>query len=109
MPDENPEILKNVEEKDPEEQVAPQSTKLFDAKKIFEEIKARFAKLEKIKNYIPLKTYNLIFDRLKKEEKEIQDRLTKKSVEVAKENKPQILPKAFFEESLMKVKSIRIE
>jgi hypothetical protein len=109
MSDENPEILKSVEEKQPEADDTEQSPKLFDAKAILALIKKRYEKLEKIKDNIPLKTYSSVLEKLHREEKDTTATLSKKNVEVAKENRPQALPKAFFEEVTMKAKVIRID
>ena len=55
----------------------------------------------------------LVFDqiaaKLKSEAERLTAQLTEKKKEVAKQNREQALPKSFFEQRFMKVKSIRID
>ena len=71
-------------------------------------ILARFEKLEKIKGYISLKTYDWISDKLKLEKLFLESKAIEKEMQTAQENLPQALPKIFFELKSLKPKNIRI-
>jgi hypothetical protein len=105
------EKIKKVENKDEplrivdfSESVAKPDRALISAK-----IKARREKLEKIKSFIPLKTYNQISEKLQAEEEALAKKLAAREKQAEKENEFSILPKIFFEQKYLKPKGIRID
>ncbi len=104
------EHLKEPEQKqeNTEQHVDPNPT-LFDAEKYRRLVKIRLEKLESIKPFIPLKTYNLIAEKLNLESQALKKTITAKEQQAHIQNQEQSLPKAFFELHLMKPRSIRID
>lgn len=74
-------------------------------------IKQRREKLEKIKPLVPLKTYNLLEEKIENEERAFSSHLRQKETEDFKTEaeKSQALPKAFFEQKFLNTKTIRID
>ncbi|MEK7651962.1 MAG: hypothetical protein AAB351_02025 [Patescibacteria group bacterium] len=104
------ELLKEPEQKqeNSNEHVEAQSSS-FDANKYQRLIKIRLEKLESIKQFIPLKTYNLISEKLHSESQTLNKTITVKQKQAQIQNQEQSLPKAFFELQLMKPRTIRID
>lgn len=74
-------------------------------------IAQRRQKLESIKAFISLKTYNLILEKIENEEKSLTAQLQKAEALRKQQNAEQMqsLPKAFFEQEFLNPKAIRIE
>lgn len=74
-------------------------------------ITQRRQKLESIKSFISLKTYNLILEKLESEEKTFAAQLQKIDALRKQQSmeQQQSLPKTFFEQEYLNPKSIRIE
>jgi len=104
------ELLKEPEQKQENtDQHVDSNQTGFDADKYKRLIKIRLEKLESIKPFIPLKTYNLIAEKLNFENQALNKTITVKQQQEQIQNQDQSLPKAFFELHLMKPKSIRID
>ena len=71
-------------------------------------ISKRKHKLEQIKNYISLKTYHLINEKLEAEERLVLTSMQIKEKEQQKREQPQSMPKVFFEQKFLKPRLIRI-
>lgn len=104
------EVLKKIEERGFSTQESDDgSFSLPDRKSIIAKIKQRREKLEKIKQFISLKLYHQIADKLIHEESLIDQKLEEKEKEIVIKNTPQSLPKTFFEQKHLPAKTIRIE
>ena len=70
---------------------------------------ARREQLEKIKQFIPLKTYTAIAERLEAEAaRALRTVRAFSRAEQCARNAPQVLPREFFEERSLPVRSVRI-
>ncbi len=106
----NTEQLKNIEAKDnlPQENAdnQPLGQDFDNVKKL---IDLRRQKLASIKPFIALKTYNLIADKIEREEQALHDSMKRRKLETARLNQKQSLPKEYFELTYLKPKIIRID
>jgi hypothetical protein len=104
------ELLKKTEEKKdlPLEELASSAISL-DNERIKTLINVRKQKLEAIRNFISLKLYGQLTSKLELEEKNLLEKMDLKKKEVDKQNREQSLPKSFFEQRYMKIKTIRID
>jgi hypothetical protein len=105
----NNEKLKNIEEKDYTPLSSFDHATTFDYAKIKGIIEQRVEKLAMIKDFISLKTYHFLEDKVAQEMKILESRAKQKAVESEESNKQQALPKAFFEKRTLRAKSIRID
>ena len=80
-----------------------------DRKRIEAQIRSRQEKLEKIKNFISLKTYNFLLEKLQKEQQLLAEKLAIKEKHIEKENEFSAMPKVFFELKSLKPKNIRAD
>lgn len=80
-----------------------------DRQKIAEKIKQRKEMLESIKEFIPLKTYHLIEEKLEYEKQKIENKVSVKERDLLAQSLPQKLPKGLFEQRHLRLKSIRID
>jgi len=105
------EKINKVEAKEKEFEVLefPGAEILPDRKRIQAQINSRKQKLEKIKSFLALKTYNLLSEKLQREEDLLAQKLSAKEKQVQKENEFSPMPKIFFEQKSLKPKAIRIE
>lgn len=71
-------------------------------------IDSRRQKLEKIKEFISLKTYHIIDEKLHREIKALSDHAKAKKQLASAELKEQNMPKVFFEQKFLRPKLIRI-
>ncbi|GAC1414154.1 MAG: hypothetical protein NVSMB66_7160 [Candidatus Doudnabacteria bacterium] len=106
----NPEELKKSEEKKEVilEEIVP-SPILINSERISALVKIRSAKLQAVKPFISLKLYQQITMKLQNEEHQLVKEEQVKSKEAEKQNREQTLSKSFFEQRLMKIKTIRID
>jgi|GEM_PF-3806488 len=105
------EALKKIEPKQDSEQSGQnQAQALFlpDRKKIEQLIARRQDKLEQIKSYIPLKTYNALREKLALEQQQIAQKIDSKERQIKQNSRAQTLSKVFFEQRPLKTKTIRI-
>ncbi len=104
------ELLKQPEIKDEKnaEEQTPSPISL-DQNRIQALIKIRLEKLQAVRSFISLKLFDQISAKLKEESVRLTSQLTEKKKEIAKQNREQALPKSFFEQRFMKIKSIRID
>ncbi len=104
------ELLKQPETRD---EAQPEQTAgspvSFNYDRVRALIKLRREKLESIKNFINLKIYNFIADKIESEEQRLDAAIVQKKSETAKQNQTQALPKAFFEQAYLKIRNIRID
>ena len=105
----NNEKLKNIEEKDYTPLSSFDHASTFDYTKIKGIIQSRKEKLLKIKEYISLKTFHYLEDKISREMKMLESRAKQKAKESEEINRQQALPKAFFEKRQLKSKVIRID
>ncbi len=104
------ELLKPTEEK-PEapKEDATSSPVNIDKNRVEVLLKIRREKLSAVKPFITLKLHDQILDKIEKESIGLSKQIEEKKVEAAKLNREQSLPKAFFEQRYMKIKTIRID
>lgn len=69
----------------------------------------RKKQLSRVKNYIPLKTYHLLEEKVQSEEKQLLARLGFEEKKQAERDLPQTMPKIFFEQRYLKPRTIRID
>ena len=101
------ETLKATEQKNNQTQaINPVSLKI-DYRHTQEILANRFAKLEKIKFEIPLKTYDLILEKLQNEKQLLEDKVQNADATAQRDNAPQSLPKSYFEKRPLKKKLIK--
>lgn len=72
-------------------------------------IKERFGKLEKVRPFISLKMYDATKEKLEREALIAHGSMETRAKENEKREKPQILPKPFFEQRTLSKKPIRID
>jgi hypothetical protein len=107
--DETPEKLQSVEEKSALEQAVFNESPVADFKKAKTIVNSRRKKLESIKDLIARKTYHLLTEKLDDEENQITKKMSESKQEAEIMNRPQALPKTFFEKRSLKRKNIRID
>ncbi|MDB4939580.1 MAG: hypothetical protein JWO40_5 [Candidatus Doudnabacteria bacterium] len=104
------ELLKKTEEhKDLNQEQQTSAAITIDSEKVKTLVKVRKEKLEAVKPFISLKLYQQLALKLKSEEEYLLGELESKSKEAAKQNREQGLPKSFFEQRHLKIKTIRID
>jgi len=106
----NEELLKQpeIKEEHNNEEQTPSPISL-DQNRIQALIKIRQEKLQAVRSFISLKLFDHITVKLKEEAQRLTSQLTEKKKEIAKQSREQALPKSFFEQRFMKIKSIRID
>ncbi|MBU6447751.1 hypothetical protein KGQ24_02850 [Patescibacteria group bacterium] len=104
------ELLKDIEERDMKPRDDADNLPLgHDFDHVQKLIDLRKQKLASIKPFIALKTYNIIADKIEREEQELHDAANRKKAETARLNQKQSLPREYFELAYLKPKIIRID
>ena len=80
----------------------------IDRTKILALVEQRKKKLESIKQFIPLKTYNALREKLSGEAAGLNQKIQQKQRQIQSDNQEQALPKVFFEQKFLKPKAIKI-
>ena len=80
----------------------------IDRTKILALVEQRKEKLESIKQYIPLKTYNALREKLSGEAAALTEKIQQKQRQIQSDSQEQALPKVFFEQRFLKPKAIKI-
>ena len=78
-------------------------------KNLKEALAERRVQLESIKQFIPLKTYNAITEKLDAETASAERAAQQRSAATARDQVPQAMPRGLFEERHMPPKTIRID